>query len=75
MDDWDQLTELGDCGALCGMTILDLQPPLILDLLWDAAQAMLDLLMPCSKIRAQLDRAEVESQGYTRDHIVRSRLA
>ncbi|MGZ9830127.1 hypothetical protein ACXYTP_24740 [Tsukamurella ocularis] len=45
MDDWDQLTDLGDCGALCGMTILDLQPPLILDLLWDAAQAMLDLLM------------------------------
>lgn len=36
MDDWDQLTDLGDCGALCGMTILDLQ---------DAAQAMLDLLM------------------------------
>ncbi|MGZ9830126.1 hypothetical protein ACXYTP_24735 [Tsukamurella ocularis] len=32
------------------------------------------LLMPCSKIRAQLDRAEVESQGYTRDHIVRSKL-
>jgi hypothetical protein len=44
MDDWDQLTDLGDCGALCGMTILDLQPPLILDILWDAAQAALDLI-------------------------------
>lgn len=45
MDDWDQLTDLGDCGALCGMTALDLQPPSILDLLCDAAQAVLDLLM------------------------------
>lgn len=44
MDDWDQLTDLGDCGALCGMTILDLQPPSILDLLWDAAQAAMDLV-------------------------------
>lgn len=57
MDDWDQLTDLGDCGALCGMTILDLQPPLILDILWDAAQATLDLLMDwMGANRVALDR-------------------
>jgi hypothetical protein len=32
------------------------------------------LLMPCSKIRAQLHRNEVDSQGFMRDHIVRSKL-
>lgn len=57
MDDWDQLTDLGDCGALCGMTILDLQPPWILDILWDAAQATLDLLMDWMGLdRVTLDR-------------------
>lgn len=32
------------------------------------------ILIPCKTIRAQLHRAEVESQGYMRDHIVRSKL-
>lgn len=58
MDDWDQLTDLGDCGALCGMTILDLQPPMILDILWDAAQATCDLLMDwMGANRVTLDRS------------------
>lgn len=32
------------------------------------------ILTPCKTIRAQLHRAEVESQGFMRDHIVRSKL-
>lgn len=38
-------------------------------------EAIHDLIfIPCKTIRAQLHRAEVDSQGYMRDHIVRSKL-
>lgn len=38
-------------------------------------EAIHDLILtPCKTIRAQLHRAEVESQGFMRDHIVRSKL-
>lgn len=43
MDDWDQLTDLGDCGALLDLPPLALLPAFIADLCGDAAQAALDV--------------------------------
>lgn len=58
MDDWDQLAEVGDAGALLDLPPLALWPASIVELAWDAAQATLDLMTDWIGLdRVTLDRS------------------